>query len=57
MEQEKPNEYEEMMKSDEDIIRQHKKLLDFLEENEDIQKVYSNFEIDDEELDKISAEI
>ena len=33
------------------------KLLDFLEENEDIQKVYSNFEIDDEELDKITAEI
>jgi YebC/PmpR family DNA-binding regulatory protein len=33
------------------------KLLDLLEENEDIQKVYSNFEIDDDELEKISSEI
>ena len=33
------------------------KLLDLLEENEDIQKVYSNFEIDDEELNKISMEL
>ncbi len=33
------------------------KLLDLLEENEDIQKVYSNFEIDDEELEKISSEL
>jgi len=33
------------------------KLLDLLEENDDIQKVYTNFEIDDEELSKISAEL
>ena len=32
------------------------KLLDLLEEYEDIQKVYTNFEIDDDELAKISSE-
>lgn len=33
------------------------KLLDLLEENEDIQKVYTNFEIEDDELEKISSEL
>ena len=33
------------------------KLLDLLEDNEDIQKVYTNFEIDDDELAKISPEL
>ena len=33
------------------------KLLDFLEEYDDVQKVYTNFEIDDDELAKISSEL
>ena len=33
------------------------KLLDLLEEHEDVQKIYSNFEIDDAELSKISQSI
>ena len=33
------------------------KLLDLLEEYEDVQKVYTNFEIDDDELAKISSEL
>jgi YebC/PmpR family DNA-binding regulatory protein len=32
------------------------KLMDTLEDNDDVQKVYSNFDIDDEEMSKLTAE-
>ena len=30
--------------------------MDLLEDNEDVQKVYANFDIDDEVMEKLAAE-
>lgn len=41
--------------NDEDTAKQIMKLYDTLEENEDVQNIYANFEISDELMEKISS--